>query len=178
MARASSPTQPSPRAAMAAWSGISSRLSVTAWRMIRSITREACASSRPSRRSVLSRAARTISSRHAPSIRTTSRMISASMPAGIYPRGCPWVIAATLAPCHTAASSGQSSYRRPKGPTKPTGAARITPPQPLLWLMGSPRVPILPDRRLPRQVLPGARRANISGMRSSRLRSCQAPFAG
>ena len=105
-------------------------------------------------------------------------MISASMPAGMYPRGCPWVMAATLAPCHTAASSGQSSYRRPKGPTKPTGAARITPPQPLLWLMGSPRVPMRPESSAVRQVLPGERRTNIRAICIRRLRLRHMPSTG
>ena len=42
---------------------------------------------------------------------------------------------------------------------KPTGAVRITPPQPLELLMGSATEPILPLLRALRQVPPGARLA-------------------
>ena len=45
----------------------------------------------------------------------------------------------------------------------PIGATRITPPQPLLLLIGSSMLPVFPLDKAARQVLPGARLAKRSG---------------
>jgi len=65
-----------------------------------------------------------------------------------------------MAVAATPSSNGSSA-------TNPTGATRITPPHPLLSLIGCPAVPIRPDRNADRQALPGARRVLSTGQRLS-----------
>lgn len=57
------------------------------------------------------------------------------------------------------AATSQPSSKASQISASPAGAARMTPPQPLLLLMGRSRVPMIPDRSALKQVWPGARRA-------------------
>lgn len=55
------------------------------------------------------------------------------------------------------AAISQPNSNAPAGSMSPTGAIRITPPQPLLWFRGFVGVPISPPQSAIRQVVPGPR---------------------
>src|ERR1700739_2291928 len=87
---------------------------------------------------------------------------TASTPALRQPLGCPWVMAAKSQPVLKMFEMSLGSlFSGLKECAKyiPTGAMRITPPQPLLSLAARESLPSL-DCRAERQVVPGARRLN------------------
>ena len=110
-------------------------------------------SSKPGSARRRSLAAASASRSDAPSV--SARISTASTPPVRAPVGWPWVSAANSVPSRKA--SWGESYCRRRQANRPTGATRMTPPQPLLSLRaGSPSEFIA--RRADRQVLPGARR--------------------
>src|SRR5713226_1030537 len=103
---------------------------------------------------------------------TSSRLtMTANAPALRQPLGCPWVIAARSLPVAKMLESKRSGWRaRLKECAKymPTGAMRITPPQPLLSFVARVTLPRL-DCNAERQVVPGARRLKSFFCWSSQL---------
>src|SRR6266851_10530105 len=103
---------------------------------------------------------------------TSSRLtMTANAPALRQPLGCPWVMAARslqVAKTFESKLSGWRSRLMECAKYKPTGAMRITPPQPLLSLVARVALPRL-ECNAERQVVPGARRLKSFFCWSSQL---------
>ena len=156
IARHSSATQPAPSASTPAPGS--------------SAARNACeTSSPPDSSSTIAIASATAASSPAPP--TIAATISASAPAASEPDGCPCVSAADAVPIRNGAPAGTQL-------TRPHGAARITPPQPLLSFAAvAARFSSRAIRSALRHVFPGARRDRSSGIPTSSPRSRCGPLA-